>query len=286
MTHVIVLGSGFVGSVVADRLRADDSATVSVMGISSHPELAGRDEVGRAMLLAEIERTGALSVINTSGLLRGTPDQMHSANVAWPAWLTQQVLPGSGVRFVHLGSAAEYGDPGSAEPVHETATPNPSGPYGESKWAGSAAVLAARAEGLDAVVARGFNLVGPNLSAISPLHQFMSDVTALPPDGGVVEVWWPATVRDFVLTEDLAEAVARLSRVDEVPDVVNICAQVRIRFDEIVMAMAARQGKVVEIASLDRPGIPAVVGDNSRLWQVCGLRPVMSAELIAERAGL
>lgn len=286
MTHVIVLGSGFVGSVVADRLRADDSVTVSVMGISSHPELAERGEAGRATMLAEFERTGAAAVINTSGLLRGTSDEMHSANVAWPTWLTQRVLPGAGVRFVHLGSAAEYGDPGSPDPVHETATPNPSGLYGETKWAGSSAVLAARDDGLDAVVARGFNLVGPNLSPISPLHQFLSDVTALPADGGVVEVWYPATVRDFVLTEDLAEAVSRLALADEVPDIVNLCAQVHIRFDEIVLAMAALQDKVVEIVSLDRPGIPAVVGDNSRLQQVCGLRPVMSAGLIAERADI
>lgn len=286
MTHVIVLGSGFVGSAVADRLRTDDSVTVSVMGISSHPELAARDDVGRATMLTAIEQTGASAVINTSGLLRGSADEMYSANVAWPTWLTQQVLPGSGVRFVHLGSAAEYGDPGSADPVPETATPNPSGLYGETKWAGSSAVLDARADGLDAVVARGFNLVGPNLSPISPLHQFLSDVTALPSDGGVVEVWYPATVRDFVLTDDLAEAVARLARVDEVPDIVNLCAQVHIRFDEIVLAMAALQDKVVEIVSLERPGIPAVVGDNTRLRQVCGLRPAMSAELIAERAGI
>ncbi|MFI5045287.1 MAG: NAD-dependent epimerase/dehydratase family protein, partial [Acidimicrobiales bacterium] len=238
------------------------------------------DEATR-LVRDEIDRIGATAVVNTCGLLRGTDDVMNSANVAFPTWLVDEVLVGSDVRFVHLGSAAEYGDPGSAAPVPETAPTPATGIYGESKLAGSRAVLAARERGLDAVVARGFNLVATRLAPVSPLHQFLTDVRALPDGGGVVELWWPSTVRDFVELSDLAAGVARLALLDEVPDIVNLCSQTGVSFSDIVLALAARMGKPVEIESLQRPGIETVIGDNTRLRDLTGLEPEISAESIA-----
>lgn len=278
-----MFGSGFVGAAVAAALGERDGVSVEVLDIPTHPSLARRDDEAAALVAQAVE--GAAAVVNTSGRLRGTDGEMMDANVAWPEWLAEQVET-SGVRFVHLGSAAEYGDPGSADPVSETAPVDPTGIYGESKWLGTQAVLEARAAGLDAVVARGFNLVGPNLAPVSPLHQFVTDVTALPREGGEVELWWPDTVRDFILLDDLAEAVARLAFAPEVPDIVNLCSQAAISFREVVEAIAERQGKPVVIRSLDRPGIPAVVGDKSRLVALTGLDPTIDAATIAARAAV
>jgi nucleoside-diphosphate-sugar epimerase len=280
--RVLVLGSGFVGTAVAAELIPEHE--VVVRDIPDHPELARRDASADRLIRNELA-AGATVVVNTCGRLVGTPEQLHDANVAFPTWLVG-VLAGSGVRFVHLGSAAEYGDPGSADPVPETAEVHPVGGYGETKWAGSRAVLDARAAGLDAVVARGFNLVSHRLAPVSPLHQFVSDVTALPRGGGEVEVWWPDTIRDHILLRDLAAAVARLAEVDVVPGIVNLCSGVGVRFGDIVEAIARRQGKAVTIRSADRPGIPAVVGDPSRMIDICGIRPEMSAEIIADNAGI
>ncbi len=277
-SHVVVLGSGFVGHAVAGALAGH--ATTSVLDLPTHPELATRGAAGRALLIQEIERTGAAAVVNSCGRLRGTDEEMLDANHAWPAWLVE-ALDGTGVRFVHIGSASEYGDPGSAEPVAETSPARPRGLYGETKWAGSRAVLDARAAGLDAVVARGFNLVAARVPDVSPLHQMRADVTALPCDGGDVELWWPATVRDFVLLDDLAEAIARLALAPRVPDIVNVCSGVGVSFEQIVRALAAQQGKEVQIRSLDRPGIAAVVGDPGRLRACTGLTPRMSPALLA-----
>jgi len=280
--RILVLGSGFVGTAVAAELIPDHE--VVVRDIPDHPELARRDTAAERLIRNEIA-AGATAVVNTCGRLVGTPEQMHDANVAFPTWLVG-VLAGTDVRFVHLGSAAEYGDPGSADPVPETAEVHPVGLYGETKWAGSRAVLDARAAGLDAVVARGFNLVSHRLAPVSPLHQFVADVTALPPEGGEVEVWWPDTIRDHILLRDLAVAVARLAEADVVPDIVNVCSGVGVRFGDIVEAIARRQGKDVTIRSLDRPGIPAVVGDPTRMIEHTGVRPEMSAEIVAENSGI
>ena len=40
-------------------------------------------------------------------------------------------------------------------------------------------------------------------------------------------------------------------------------------------------GKPVEIESLERPGIETVIGDNTRLRDLTGLKPEISAESIA-----
>lgn len=283
MQRVVVFGSGFVGSVITRALGARDGVEIDVLDIPTHPALARRDDEAAAVVATAVE--GADVVVNTSGRLRGTDEEMMDANVAWPEWLAEQI-ESTGVRFVHLGSAAEYGDPGSAEPVAETAAVDPRGIYGESKWLGTQAVLEARAAGLDAVVARGFNLVGPNLAPVSPLHQFITDVSALPPEGGEIELWWPETIRDFILVEDLAEAVARLALAPAVPDIVNLCSQAAISFREIAEAIAAKQNKAITIRSLDRPGIPAVVGDNTRLQEFTGLDPSIDAATIAARASI
>lgn len=279
MAGVVVLGSGFVGAAVTRALGTRHET--AVLDLPTHPELARRGPAAVATIRGEIERLGASVVVNTSGRLRGTDEEMVAANVSWPEWLVTEVLAPGGVRLVHLGSAAEYGDPGSATPVAEDAPTRPRGIYGETKWAGTAAVLAAREDGLDAVVARGFNLVATALPPSSPLHQFRADVEALPPGGGTVELWWPATVRDFILLDDLADAVAALAGAPTVPAVVNICSGVGVRFDAIVEAMGAATGRRVDVRSLDRPGIEAVVGDNTLMRRLTGLSPAMSAELVA-----
>ena len=136
------------------------------------------------------------------------------------------------------------------------------------------------------MVARGFNLVSGRLAPSSPLHQFVGDVAALPPEGGPVEVWDPATVRDFVLLEDLARATVHLATAIDVPDIVNICSGVGISFGDAVRAIATERSRPVEVVSLDRPGIRAVVGDPGRLEALTGFRPAMSAALLGRTADL
>lgn len=274
----LVLGAGYVGRAVERALSPHACSTI--VDPVEDGVLLPRDARSVDRLRQLLDSSGATAVVNCAGLLRGTDDELRSANAEWPAWLVQQ-LAGTSVRLVHIGSASEYGDPGSAEPIPESRPARPSGAYGETKWAGSSAVLEARAAGLDAVVARGFNLVSQEVPVVSPLRQFLDDVSALPPSGGQIELWWPATVRDFVLVEDLGEAVAQLALLDVVPEIVNVCSGVGVAFSEIVEALARRQGKPVEIRSLERPGIPAVVGDPSLLQRCTGMRPAMSAELIA-----
>jgi nucleoside-diphosphate-sugar epimerase len=279
---VLVLGSGYVGSAVGSRLKLDHD--VIVRDVPDSPELGRRDAEARQLIL-DLVRSGVEVVVNTCGRLRGSDAELADANAEFPRWLVE-VLEGTGVRFVHLGSAAEYGDPGSSTPIPESAEVDPVGGYATSKWDGSAAVLAATSAGLDVVVARPFNVVSSRVPPVSPVHQFIADVTALPPEGGEIEIWWPDTVRDFVFLDDLADWIATLVGAREVPDIINLCSGIGIGYSEIARAVAEVQGKVLTIRSLDRPGIPTVIGDPTRLAALCGPLPTISALAIAQRCGI
>ena len=257
-----------------------------LVDIPTHPWLADRDAAASASLLELLDGTDAVAVVNAAGRLRGTDDEMVAANTAFPEWLVD-TLRGRPVRLVHLGSAAEYGDPGGPDPIPESAPCRPSGIYGESKHAGSRHVLDARAEGLDAVVARGFNLVSSSLPPSSPLAQWLADVGRLPPQGGTIEVWEADTVRDYILLADLARSVAALADPDvEVPPVVNLCSGVGLRYGDIVDAMVAAAGRTATVASLHQGGIMTVVGDNTLLRERFDVHPEMSIDQLVANAGL
>lgn len=278
--RVVVLGRGFVGRAVDRRVRAHADHEVVALEPADDAELAGRTPAGAERLRAALDSSSSPVVINCCGRLRGTDEELLDANARWPHWLTE-VLDGAAARLVHLGSASEYGDPGGPTPLTEDTPPRPTGSYGETKWAGTSSVLAARADGADASVVRGFNLVAEDLSPVSPLHQFRADVLALPPEGGTVTLWDPSTVRDFILLDDLARVVVAVALHEDPPDVVNVCSGVGVDFGSIVRALGDATGRVVTVESLDRPGIPVVLGDPTRMRAVTGVQANMDAALLA-----
>lgn len=281
MSRLVVLGEGWIGAAVARRARA--RMEVTAVDPPLDPVMAARDAAAGDALRELIVSSGATAVINACGLLGGEDGSLQDANAAFPTWVCEVIgdLP---VRFVHIGSASEYGDPGSADPVAEDAPVRPTGVYATSKAAGTEAVLAARDRGFDAVVARVFNLVGHPVPAVSPLRQWLDDLQALPPGGGEVVVWWPPTTRDFVQLDDVADSLLDLAEPGERPGVVNVCSGVGLAYGDIVEALARRLGIDATVTSLDRPGIETVVGDPSLLRRLTGRAPAMDLDLLARCA--
>lgn len=267
MTHLLVLGGGWIGSAV---VRA---ATGRVPVSSFDP--VGPTEAVAPSVAEVVEHRRADVVVNACGALRGPRPDLEAANVEFVRDVCHQ-LRDSGVRLVHVGSAAEYGDPGSSLPVTETTPLRPVGDYAATKARGSSIVIGSRAEGLRTCVARPFNLVDLPLPPISPLRQWLDDVVGLGPGGGEVEVWWPDTLRDFSFRDDVAAAIVDLALVEDPPAVVNVCTGVGLRFGDIVEHLGEALGRPVRVRSLERPGIPAVVGDPSLLAATIGWAPSMT----------
>lgn len=285
MSNVLVLGRGWVGAAVeAVARRHPEAASVKVIDPPFEPTLARGDADAAAHLRALLADGPVTAVINACGRVQGSAEELEDANLRFVVWLCD-ALAGSGARLIHVGSASEYGDPGSADPVAEDSPLRPAGPYASTKAAGSEVVLAAAATGLAATVARVFNIVGHPVPTASPIHQWLTELRALGAGGGEVEVWWPPTTRDFVMLEDAARALVDLAVLDAAPPpLVNVCSGVGLQFGQIVEALAAALGIPATVRSLDRPGIPAVVGDPGLLRTTIGWVPSMSLGALAERA--
>lgn len=281
MANVLVLGGGWVATAVVSH--ASGRVPWTQLDPPLDDALAARDARATSQLREHIARHGTTAVVNACGRTVGTDAELEHANVGFVSWLCD-ALAGTGVRLVHIGSASEYGDPGTEQPVAEGAPCRPSSPYAASKLAGTSIAIQARSSGLDVTVARVFNIVGRPVPPQSPLSRWIDELRSLGADGGEIEVWWPPTVRDFVSLDDVARALVELCDASETPELVNVCSGVGVSFGDAVSALAEQLGVRATVVSAQRPGIEAVVGDPSLLRASIGWVPSMSPGRLARCA--
>ncbi|TYB45356.1 NAD-dependent epimerase/dehydratase family protein [Actinomadura chibensis] len=227
MSRVLLVGAtGFVGRHVRARAAA---AGVDVVPAARTPELGGLtlDLAERAGPVADALRDVAPdAVVNCAGATRGDPADLVRGNVVAVANLLA-ALTASGVeaRLVHLGSAAEYGDVPRGTPVSEATPPRPVSAYGVTKLAGTELVRAAAGDGLDAVVLRVFNPIGPGSPESTLAGRLAAELrrTAGRDDADDIRVGSLAASRDLVDVRDVADAVLAAVRADgPLPPVLNV----------------------------------------------------------------
>lgn len=282
MTRFLVVGGrGFIGRRVLGALRSDEAAigtTRRHLDGLQHVEAADPGDLSEALDALKPD-----VVVNAAGLLAGSTDDLHDANVTLVARLLDEVAA-RGLRFVHVGSAAELGDPGGASPVDELAVCRPVNDYGRSKLEATELVLAAHEAGHHATVARVFNTVGPSQHPAQPVGDVVRRIRDLPASGGTITVGNAEVVRDFVDVDFVAKAVAALAHLDAPPALVNVCSGIGHSVRELVEALLAVQQVTADIIDLREPAIASVVGDPNRLEQLTGLHAAVMLEDLA-RAG-
>jgi nucleoside-diphosphate-sugar epimerase len=230
--RILILGGhGYLGGHVRHRAEAAGLAVVTA-GRSARPgppphhraDLAGD---GPPAIAALIGLVAPDAVVNCTGTVTGGPEALAAANITAPwalvtAMLTLPARPRR-PRLVHLGSAAEYGRGTPGVPVTESAPSRPAGLYGVTKLAGTRLTVLARAAGLDAVVLRVFNPVGPGAPAGSLAGRAVSQVRQALTSGTPIRLGPLDAARDFVDAGDVADAVlAAACRPALPPAVVNI----------------------------------------------------------------
>ncbi len=127
---------------------------------------------------------------------------------------------GSSVRFVTVGSAAEYTDL-SARRVREEHSAGGNSPYGRTKWAQSTLALAfGEQSGMKVMVARTFNLVGPG----TPQSLVPGALCAQFSNGHeVVKVGNLAPERDFIDIRDAVAAYWTICQKGKPGSIYNVC---------------------------------------------------------------
>lgn len=265
---VLVTGaSGLLGGAIVARA----ALRTTVVGVSRRDGPWLRADVGSPHELASVlDEVQPGVVVHAAGCTRGTPAELEDGNVG----LLETVLDEAARRelpVVVLGSAAEYGDPGSARPLGEDDTPCPVSPYGRSKLDASRGVVARRRRGEPVTVARLFTLVGPGIPSDQVVGELSEKVQALPERGGVVSVGNADVVRDVVTVDFAADAVLALARARPPDPIINVCSGAGIRLGDFVAALARHRGVDATVESRGEPAIMTVVGDPSRLRSATGL---------------
>jgi NDP-hexose 4-ketoreductase len=266
--RVLLIGAtGFIGRHVRDRAVADGVEVVTAS------RAAGMDLSSAEATARRVRELAPDAVVNCAGVTQGDPAAMVAGNVVAVAHLVAAVA-GRGIRLVHLGSAAEYGDTPVGASTTEDMAPRPVGAYGITKLGGTELIRAAVADGLDAVALRVFNPVGPGSPVSSLAGRLVSELRGA---GGDVQVGSLDAHRDLVDVRDVAGAiVAAAYAPGPLPPVLNVGSGRATQLRELVSSLVLISGserRVVE-ATDGSAGIPWSQADLTAIRQALGWNPV------------
>ena len=175
MRALVTGATGFVGRYLIAALQESGYETFACGG-PNDTEALPIDLLDLASLRAALE-LGRPQIVFHLAASTFVPDSIASpmatymTNVRGTANLAQAVREykndtGANVRLLFTSSAEVYGlQPPESYPLRESVAPSPANPYAASKAAAEMLLLGeARSFGLDVVIARAFNHIGPGQS--------------------------------------------------------------------------------------------------------------------------
>jgi nucleoside-diphosphate-sugar epimerase len=283
MRLLIIGAGGFLGAHVRRRALAAGLDVVTA-GRSPLPDspghrLADLAADGPAAIAAMLTEVAPDAVVNCAGAIAGPTAALAAVNIDGTYALVTAMLRAAPARLVHLGSAAEYGATEPGVPVSEQAAARPAGMYGVTKLAGTRLVGTAAAAGLDAVVLRVFNPVGPGAPAASLPGRLAAELRRALAHGSDVRLGRLDAVRDFVDARDVADAVLAAATAGSLPHpVLNVGSGLGVPVRAMVCELVAASGYPVAVHE-DAPGqprspdIPWQQADISRVGGDLGWQP-------------
>jgi GDP-4-dehydro-6-deoxy-D-mannose reductase len=201
-------------------------------------------------------------------------------------------------RVLFVSSAEVYGAvPPAEQPIPESRAVCPLTPYGSSKAAAEIVLRqAGEMRGIEVVVARSFNHIGPGQDERFVLPSVAGQLAALrrQGSGGVLRLGNLDVVRDFLDVRDVVEAYLTLMERGQAGETYNVCSGAGSTLRQVVEAMVAISGAEARIdvdsARVRAFDIPALVGDPTRVRNV-GWAPGIDlertlADLLLEREAL
>lgn len=243
--RMLVLGaSGFLGLHVVEAAAAHREIALAS---HFHARLGARDGPMLDLVAAtasELQRfldeAAPQAIVNCVGATGGDTSHLEALNVTLVARLlaaARNAVPG--VRFVQIGSAAEYGATLPHEAVTETQLAEPLTEYGRTKLRATRLTLDASSDGnIDGVVLRVFNPIGQGMPANTLAGNAARQMRAAEAGGlrlGPLDAW-----RDFVDARDVAAAALLASTIEKPGDrLFNVGSGAAVRARDMVHRLAA-----------------------------------------------
>ena len=188
-------------------------------------------------------------------------------------------------RIIFTSSAEVYGirDP-SEYPLHERLDLRPANPYGASKAAAEAFLLSgARSFGLDVVVARAFNHIGPNQSERFVAASLAAQLARIA-GGGEPQMYVGSlsSARDFLDVRDVVEAYLALARRGEGAQIYNVCSGRAVTIRDVLRELISIARVPVEVREdpqrVRATEIPLSVGSSEKLREATGWQPKITLD--------
>lgn len=286
MGPILVTGAaGFAGSHLIEQLLGDSEAVVAWDRRTRDHDARGMvidlvDRQAVAAALAEVRPrvifhcAGAAQVANS---WRDTEGALQSNVLGTHHLLDAARQTRLEARILVTGSALVYRP--SAEALTESHPIGPSNPYGVSKLAQEMVALDAAREGLDVIVARPFNHIGPRQQPTFATSSFARQI-ALAEAGrmpAVLKVGNLAARRDVTDVRDTVRAYRLLAERGQPGRPYNVCSGRAPSIGELLdrlRALARIDVRVEEDAALVRPSDnPVVLGDARRIRDEVGWEP-------------
>jgi GDP-4-dehydro-6-deoxy-D-mannose reductase len=281
--------SGFVGRYLVDALRRQGDEVVACGGPQDDgSEFFPIDLADSESLRAALEAARP-NVIFHLAAQTFVPDSLRAPlesfeiNALGSARLAEAVRAydaDPSPRIVFPSSAEVYGIREPNEyPLHERLDLRPASPYGASKAAAEAFLLSgARSLGLDVVVARAFNHIGPKQSERFVVASLAAQLARIA-GGGEPQMYVGSlsSARDFLDVRDVVEAYLALARRGEGAQVYNVCSGRAVTIRDVLRELILIARVPVEVR--EDPGrmraseIPLSVGSSEKLRETTGWQP-------------
>ena len=268
--RVVVTGaSGFVGRPLTTLLEASGHEVVRC----SRAQIQGTEPLDLAGIYAVVHLAGQAFVPEAIA----SPIETYEVNVLGTARIARALArhtaaSGERPRLIFASSGEVYGNvPADMLPISEATAPNPYNPYAASKAAAEAILLGEhRSFGLDVVIGRAFNAIGPGQNTRFAIADFAAQLVKIGKGAPArISVGDLSVQRDFLDVRDVASAYLALIERGAPGGIYNICSGTPRSIESLLGELIDISGVELAITTdhrrLRTTDLRVVVGSNAKL---------------------
>ena len=177
-------------------------------------------------------------------------------------------------RILSVGSSEEYGNyPAEAMPLREDYELRPSNPYAVARVAQEMlSKLYAQNYGLNIMMTRSFNHIGPHQKNIFAIPSFINQLVEIKKNGNSDSIMYVGNIciyRDFLDVRDVVDAYYRIITTGVSGEIYNVCSGKSICLSDIIsyasLLLNVRPVIKVNNKLLRKVDNKIIVGDNNKL---------------------
>lgn len=272
---VLVTGArGFVGRHLVAALSEARPQDALLTPTRRELDLGNQVSVGAYLSLHKPDLVFNLGAVTSPREAALDSEQAWAVNVVGTQALCAGLLTSSpSARLVHVSTCHAYGPP-LRLPISEAHPLNPQGIYAESKAASEQQVREAVDQGLDAVIARPFNLTGPGQSTEYALADWCQQSI----EGAHSILCGDIDVeRDYMDVRDAASGLRLLAERGVSGEAYNLCSGRSLPLRYLLALVAPGAEPLEDPGRLRKRSVPVLRGSNRKAGAL-GWEPAISLE--------